>query len=694
MALSGTIYGSFTGMSTSKARPYIKWTASQSIANNSSTITATLYFVRYDGYRSWNNDARSFTITIDGSNDTEAHSFDMPGGGSVDTVFSSSKTVIHDDDGGKSITIKASGSTGLSNLGSVSLSGTITLNTIPRASDFTAFTLSNTVLNTSTANTINYTLGRKSSSFSQAMTLKLGSKTIKSWTTSSTGSLTTSLTSTEVNTIISSLPNSTSGTLSLTMQTKSGSSNIGSPKTINEAFTLNSGIAPNASSLSVSIYGSGRDKTLGKYIQNISKVTSSFSRTAGYGASISSSTIVVRRASDNANSQTIASYSGTTANPVSLSGSYEIIATVKDSRGRSDSVSTTITVEAYSPPSITKFTVARGSSTTTTVSNAITATWSPLGTSNPTDISIVGVSNSGTSTTLYTLNDSTAGSLNTTKTYTGQSDASSYTYTITVTDSFGRKATSKATLGTSFIELTISKAKGIGVGKVHEKGSLDVNGDAYVKGFLGIEGVGQGDPDDEGSLRVTGSGKGIKILYGSDVGQGDHSYIEWNKNGVREAYVGFSNDTNSNFHMVNVSDGQDGMFALGNRRFYLINGTATYDGVPVFTCDNELLWSGGIYMQDGQTCTPSKKLSECPNGWILIWGYYDGGSMEQDFNTTIIHKGFVKRHSGRGMWHILQANSTTPAYKYIYVHDDHLAGQARNNDSPQNMQVLREVLSF
>jgi hypothetical protein len=482
---SGTIWGSFTGKSTSVARPYINWSYTQDTVNNKSTITATLVFVRYDGYRTYNNDGKTFTITIDGTNTAQNVPFSMGPNGATDTLFSASKTVTHDDDGEKQITISASGDTGL--VGSISLSATITLNTIARASDFTAFTLSNTVLNKDVATTINYTLGRKSTSFSQDMTLKLGSKVIASWNTTGTGALTRALSAAEVNTIITSLPNSTSGTLTLTMQTKSGSTNIGSSKSINEGITLNSAIAPTASALVASIAGTGRDKTINKYVQNISKVTASFTRVAGYGASISSSTIVVKRQSDSANSQTIASNAGTTANVVTLSGVYSIVGTVTDSRGRTATVSTTITVEAYSSPSISKFTVAR-ISPTTTVSNAIIAAWSALGTSNPTDITVVGVNNVGTSATLYSVVDSTAGSLNTTRTYTNQSDASSYTYTITVTDSFGKEAKAVIPIGTTFVEFTIAKGKGIGVGKVWEEGALDVGGAAYINGTLTVRG--------------------------------------------------------------------------------------------------------------------------------------------------------------------------------------------------------------
>jgi hypothetical protein len=573
---SGTIWGSFSGKSTSVARPYINWSYTQNTAANQSTITATLVFVRYDGYRSYDNDGQTFTITIDGTPTSQNSAFSMGPNGATDTLFSASKTVTHSDAGEKSVTISASGNTGL--VGTISLSATITLTDIPRASGFTAFTLSNTVLNKDTAVTMNYTLDRQSTSFSQDMTLKIGSTVIETWNTTGTGALTRTLTAADVNTILTKVPNATSGTLTLTMQTKNGTSNVGSAKSINEGFSLNSAIAPTASGLTASIYGTGRDKTLNKYVQNISKVTASFTATAGYGATESTHTIIVRRQSDDANSQTITGESGTTANVVTLSGVYEIIATAKDSRGRTATQTITITVDAYSSPSISNFTTVRSSSVTSTVNASISSSWSPLGTSNPASVSIVGVNNVGTSQTLYTLTNSTATGLNTTQAYTGQSDASSFTYTMTITDSFGNKATAIAKVGTSFVELTISKGIGIGIGKVHESGALDVNGGANIAGRLELKPAASGIP-----LRLT-----TQVGYAN--------YMEFYNKGSssRTGYVGHSSSTDNDFIIwgkddptanVEVYSGKD-IQLNANGNLWTLDGTTRYTHFPRYKHPN------------------------------------------------------------------------------------------------------------
>lgn len=141
MALKGTIYGSFTGTSTSNVRPALEWSATQSVANNTSTITATLVFLRYNSqWQSFNRNGRSMTITIDGNSASSVRAFDIRGK-SREVVWTRTVTVKHNSDGRKSVKLGASGSTGVS-LGSFNFSSTVTLDTIPRESKITSFSLS------------------------------------------------------------------------------------------------------------------------------------------------------------------------------------------------------------------------------------------------------------------------------------------------------------------------------------------------------------------------------------------------------------------------------------------------------------------------------------------------------------------------------------------------------------------------
>lgn len=127
MALSGTIYGS-TNNEWIDAK--LEWSATQSIANNTSTITATLYYIRTNtGYTTHGNLRGS--ISIDGKSFssvkeiwiTETH---------WEEAAEVKYTVSHNSDGTKSTTISATGYINNTSLDSTSLSGVITLDTIHR----------------------------------------------------------------------------------------------------------------------------------------------------------------------------------------------------------------------------------------------------------------------------------------------------------------------------------------------------------------------------------------------------------------------------------------------------------------------------------------------------------------------------------------------------------------------------------
>ena len=452
-------------------------------ANNRSKLrlTLTLYSDRSLYFSS------SKSGSLEGSSFTHTSGFSGTGSKALKTL---DIWVNHASDGSGSVTLNGTFDLDINWsgnwIGTMSVSGTAYLDAIPRASDFTAFTLSNPTLNYNTATTINYTLGRKSSAFSHEMTLKYGSKTIASWTDASTGSRTRTLTAAEVNSILYAMPNHVSGNLRLYMQTKSGSTNIGDEKNLIEVVSVSSALKPTATGITFYITGTGRDKAINKYVQNISKLTASFTADSAYGANIVDTKITVKRDSDGADSQTITGTSGTLGRPIARSGVYKIEAYVKDSRGRSTTTSSTFTVEAYSPPKITSMKASRGSIVTTTVAIPMSFSWSPLGTSNPANVTLIGVDNNDVSTTIWTLNEQTSGAVNTTQNATSQADSKSYRYTLTVTDSFGNVAQSWAFVGTSFMEMTIKRGFGIGVGKIHERGALDVNGDVYTVGRMRV----------------------------------------------------------------------------------------------------------------------------------------------------------------------------------------------------------------
>lgn len=124
---------------------------------------------------------------------------------------------------------------------------------------------------------------------------------------------------------------------------------------------------------------------------------------------------------------------------------------------------------------------------------------------------------------------------------------------------------------------------------------------------------------------------------------------------------------------------------------------------------DNVLWSGAYYMHSPnstpQTVTPSKKLSECRTGWLLLWSDYDASSSaanDTDFCTTYI----PKFNPSGGTWGGKAFYCDIPMYvggdvtdlsteqrciKPIYIHDDCIKGSYQNNQGGRNDVVLRAV---
>ena len=140
MALSGTITGKVT-QNSDDFTYYAKWTATQDIVNNTSTITIKHYWGR-SGSATFNSVAkRRYGITIDGEPFEGEKIMDYDPW-VTSAISTATHTVEHDDDGNKTITISTyangrAGSYGPSSSsaesGDCTASATITLDQIPRA---------------------------------------------------------------------------------------------------------------------------------------------------------------------------------------------------------------------------------------------------------------------------------------------------------------------------------------------------------------------------------------------------------------------------------------------------------------------------------------------------------------------------------------------------------------------------------
>jgi hypothetical protein len=131
--------------------------------------------------------------------------------------------------------------------------------------------------------------------------------------------------------------------------------------------------------------------------------------------------------------------------------------------------------------------------------------------------------------------------------------------------------------------------------------------------------------------------------------------------------------------------------------FRVLDGTGYLNDKPVFTSDNEVLWTGTYYMNDGQVAVPSKKLSQCPNGWILVWSDFTNDvANNYDFNFTYIPKAHARLYPSTGVWAIISTTFGSITGKYIFVSDTAISGHQYNDDGTdgRNNAVLRHIFSY
>lgn len=200
---------------------YISWSSSSngSVANTS-TVTATLYMKKDSSVSTLGTFAG--TLKIDGTS-TSISKYGTWTNSYV-KVGSASKTVAHNSNGSKSITISTSVSnSGTTQAGTYSASKTVALDTIPRASSITSSA------SWIAGNNLSVTVSRHSTAFTHTVTVAVDGVTVAS---SSGVSTSVTFSSKAFHTkVFKALAQSASKTAKITVTTYSGSAVIGSAAT-------------------------------------------------------------------------------------------------------------------------------------------------------------------------------------------------------------------------------------------------------------------------------------------------------------------------------------------------------------------------------------------------------------------------------------------------------------------------------
>lgn len=152
--------------------------------------------------------------------------------------------------------------------------------------------------------------------------------------------------------LANSITDATSATLTIGLNTYNGSTQIGTTQTVNVKVTVPSSVKPSISSVTVSEAVSEIQSGYGVYIQGKSKLHIVTDASGAYSSTISA----IKHTIGGTDYTAKANY---TSGLITVSGDVSIVTTVTDTRGRTASKTTTITVYAYEAPKITKFTAIR-----------------------------------------------------------------------------------------------------------------------------------------------------------------------------------------------------------------------------------------------------------------------------------------------------------------------------------------------
>lgn len=330
MALSGSV----TTSSSEGRSVTLNWTASQSITNNTSTVSWSL--VGSGSFSGWVQ-VSEIRVTINGSQQYYRSSSNHTQCYNGTQLASGSLTISHAADGTKSfsITVEAGIYQWAINC---SGSGSFTLNTIPRASSISSVTSSVTV---DGSNSVTVNISRNSTAFTHKVKFAFGS-----YSQEYTG-VATSKSYAPPMTWLNAIPNATSGTATVTVTTYNGSTQIGSA--VSKDFTVNvpSSVVPTLGTFSATIVNNTVPSSWGIYVQDKSQCKLQISNASGAYSS------TIKAYSIKQGSTTLSTSSSVTTPVLAVTGGITYTATITDSRGRTASKTVSIQVYAYVPPSVT-----------------------------------------------------------------------------------------------------------------------------------------------------------------------------------------------------------------------------------------------------------------------------------------------------------------------------------------------------
>ncbi len=119
---------------------------------------------------------------------------------------------------------------------------------------------------------------------------------------------------------------------------------------------------------------------------------------------------------------------------------------------------------------------------------------------------------------------------------------------------------------------------------------------------------------------------------------------------------------------------------------------------PLYEKSPSALWMGESFMNASATIYPSKQLSDCAHGWVLVWSDYDDDTKEKN-NYNAVTFCVPKKNASGNNWNgssfmcmlpvIVREDGTFDfTCKQVYVYNDHITGFASNATGTLNRGVI------
>lgn len=662
MATSGTIQQAIrTGY-----RLQIAWNVdSQSVANNTSSVTAKVQLVSTGSSYTINSTAtKSGSLTINGTKYTFTFTASLSGN-QTKTIYTKTVTVAHNSDGTKTCSFSATAGINVTlsgtYYGDVTASGSGVFNTIARA---TTPTVSATSVNMGASITVN--MPRAASAFTHTLTYSFGSAT------GTIGSnLGTSHAWTVPLSLASQIPNSTSGTCTISCKTYNGSTLIGT-KTVTFTANVPSSVVPTISNVVVADTNSAYATQFGSLVQNKSKAKFTITAAGAYSSTIASYKTVIEGKT----------YTGATPTTSTLTGSGNITAviTVTDSRGRTATLNKTVSCVAYTAPKITAFEAFRSNSSGVAnyegTNAKITAAFSVASAGNKNTNAYKIEYKAKTATTWTSVESGNSYSYSKsiiTGTVFGVD--SSFELRLTVSDYFSSMS-KVIELPTAFTLLDFNASgRAVAFGKVSEvDNAVEFALRAHFSHAETLSSVKYLDSgQDLNNLREAG----FYLIPSTAIAATilNKPYTSTATANITVLKAGNSDQVLQICHIV-AKEGSP----IWQRAYY--SGSWGAWGLA-HAGGGTVLWQGAFHMTELHTITLAERVSQQSNGIVLVFcRYYNNEVRNEAFHSFFVSKVSVRMHGGVGNSFFMTTGGMMDvvASKYLYIHDDKIVGQTYNDE--------------